>query len=241
MKKIVSLLLCATLAVTGMAQNTVVNDKNAEVRNVAGFHGVKISNGIDLYITQGNSEGVAVSAIDTKYRDKIKTEIENGILRIYYDNGMGVHLNWGFGDKKMKAYVTIKDITELQASGGSDIFVEGSLQSSNISLHLTGGSDFHGQVNVGSFTVRQSGGSDVKISGKAGSLFVDASGGSDFVGYDLISDNCDIEASGGSDVYLTVNKEMNVKASGGSDVLYKGSGVIKNYSASGSSDVRKKS
>src|SRR5437868_2890495 len=105
MKKIVSLLLCAVLAVTGMAQNnTVVNDKNAEVRNVAGFHGIKISNGIDLYITQGNSEGVAVSANETKYRDKIKTEIENGILRIYYDNGMGIHVNWGWGDRKMKAY-----------------------------------------------------------------------------------------------------------------------------------------
>jgi len=241
MKKIVTLLLCIAFAAAALAQgNTVVNDKNAEVRNVTGFHGVKVASGIDLYITQGNTEGVAVSASDIKYRDKIKTQVENGILQIYYDNGMGLHINWG-DNKKMKAYVTIKDISELQASGGSDIFVEGSLQSSGINLRLTGGSDFHGQVNVSSFSVKQSGGSDVKISGKAGTLTVDASGGSDFVGFDLATDNCSIEASGGSDVYVTVNGEMNVKASGGSDVSYKGTGVIKNYSASGSSDVRKKS
>ncbi len=240
MKKIIFFFVCADLATAAIAQNTVVNDKNAEVRQVAGFHGVRISSGIDLYITQGSTEGVAVSSSDVKYRNNIKTEIENGVLKIYYDAGMGVHVNWGWSDKHMKAYVTVKDITELQASGGSDVYVEGTLQSATLDLHLSGGSDFHGQVNTGAFTVKQTGGSDVKISGKASSISVDASGGSDFVGYDFVTDNCDIDASGGSDIYITVNKEMNVKASGGSDVSYKGSGIIRNYSSSGSSDVHKK-
>ena len=239
MKNIVSLLFFTLFAVAASAQNTVVNDKNAEVRNVPGFHGVKISGGIDLYITQGTTEGVAISVNDSKYRNNIKTEVEDGILKIYYDAGMGIHINWG-GARNMKAYVTIKDISELQASGGSDVYVEGSLQATALNLHLTGGSDFHGQVNTGIFTVKQSGGSDVKVSGKAGNITVDANGGSDFIGYDLVSDNCDIDASGGSDVYITVNKQMNVKASGGSDISYKGDCVIKNYHASGSSDVHRK-
>ena len=229
------------VAIASIAQtNTVVNDKNAQVRNVTNFHGVKISNGIDLYITQGPAEGVAVSASETKYRDNIKTEVENGILKIYYDAGIGVHFNWSIGDRKMKAYITLKDISELTASGGSDVFVQGALQATSLSLHLTGGSDFHGQVDIGTFTVRQSGGSDVKISGKAANIAIDASGGSDFIGYDLVTDNCDIYATGGSDMSVTVNKVLNVKASGGSDVSYKGTGVIKNYSASGSSDVTRK-
>ncbi|HVX51767.1 MAG TPA: head GIN domain-containing protein [Chitinophagaceae bacterium] len=240
MKKIGSLLVCAFVAVAGMAQKTVVDDKNAEVRNVSSFHGIRISSGIDLYVTQGESEGVAVSASDVKYRNNIKTEVENGILKIYYDAGMGIHVNWGWGDKKMKAYVTIKDISELNASGGSDIYVQGSLQSGDLLLHVSGGSDFHGQVSMGKLAIKQSGGSDVKISGKAGNISVDASGGSDFLGYDLMADTCDIDASGGSDVYITVNKEMNVKASGGSDVSYKGNGVIRNYNTSGSSDVHKR-
>lgn len=223
-----------------MAQKTVVEDKNAEVRSVSGFHGVYISSGIDLYITQGSTEGVAVSATERKYRDNIKTVVENGILKIYYDAGIGVHINWGWGNKKMKAYVTVKNIDDLHASGGSDIYTEGTLQADKLNLHASGGSDFHGRLNVGSFTTKLSGGSDVDVAGKAGSISVDASGGSDFKGYELIADNCDVQASGGSDVYITVNKELNVHASGGSDVTYKGTGVIKNYSTSGSSDVRKK-
>lgn len=240
MKKILSLIVCASLAITAMAQKTVVNDKNAEVRHVSGYHAVRIASGIDLYISQGNTEGVAVSANEEKYRDNIKTEVENGVLKIYYDNGMGMHFSWG-NAKNMKAYVTIKNVDELQASGGSDIYVDGALQASNFSLHVSGGSDFHGKLNAGTLTVKQSGGSDVIVSGTAGSLSIDASGGSDFRGDNMISENCDIEASGSSDVSVTVNKEMNVNASGSSDVTYRGNAVIKKYHASGSSDVHKKS
>ncbi len=240
MKKIIYFLLLAGFANIAAAQKTVVNDKNAEVRNVSAFHAVHISNGIDLYITQGDVEGVAISASELKYRENIKTIVEDGVLKIYYDAGIGVHINWGWGDKKMKAYVTVKNIDGLHASGGSDIYTEGTLQTAKLDMHLSGGSDFRGKVDVGTLTVRQSGGSDIDVSGKVGSVTVGASGGSDFKGYDLVADNCDVEASGGSDVYVTVNKELNVRASGGSDVTYKGTAVIKNYSTSGSSDVRKK-
>jgi len=239
MKKFLSLIVCAVLAITGLAQ-TVVNDKNAEVRNASGFHGVRISSGIDLYISQGSTEAVAVSANEEKYRNNIKVEVENGVLKIYYDNGMGMHFSWG-NAKNMKAYVTVKEISELQASGGSDIYVDGALKSTNFNLQVSGGSDFHGKISSGTLVVKQSGGSDVIISGTAGSLSIDANGGSDFRGYDMVTDNCDVEASGGSDVSITVNKEMNVSASGGSDVSYRGNAVIKKYHASGSSDVRKKS
>ena len=44
-----------------MAQKEI-NDPNAEARNVKGFHAVKVSTGIQLVLTQGTSEAVAVSA-----------------------------------------------------------------------------------------------------------------------------------------------------------------------------------
>ena len=65
------------------AQNTVVHDANAEVRNVTGFHAIEVSNGIKLLITQGSSEAVAVSASAPDIRDRIKTKVENG--KLYLD------------------------------------------------------------------------------------------------------------------------------------------------------------
>jgi hypothetical protein len=159
---------------------------------------------------------------DVKYRDRIKTEVKNGILKIWYDNKSGFRIETG--PRKMKAYVSFKDLDWLSGSGGSDVWVDGSIRVNKLGMDISGGSDFHGKVEVKELKVNASGGSDVDISGAAAKLEIEASGGSDFKGYDLSTDICDIEASGGSDVYITVNKEMTADASGGSDIRYKGTG-----------------
>ena len=65
------------------------------------------------------------------------------------------------------------------------------------------------------------------------------SGGSDLQGYDLNTEVCRVSNSGGSDVHISVSKELSVFASGGSDVYYKGACSVKQVS-SGGSDVIKK-
>ena len=50
---------------TTRAQRTVINDPNAEVRQVKGFHGIEVSNSINLYLSQGEEETVVVSANDS--------------------------------------------------------------------------------------------------------------------------------------------------------------------------------
>jgi hypothetical protein len=69
---------------------------------------------------------------------------------------------------------------------------------------------------------------------------VDANGASDFKGFDLQADNCDVEASGASDIKVTVNKELNARASGASGVHYKGDGVIRDLRTSGASNVSRR-
>jgi hypothetical protein len=231
MKKISSLLLLAGITATLYSQKTI-NDPNAEKRSVSGYHAILVSHGIDLYLSQGDEETVAVSASDVKYRDRIKTEVVNGVLKIWYDYDRNLKMDWG--NKRMKAYVSAKNIDRLEGSGGSDIEIYGTLKASELKLGLSGGSDFEGKVEGSTITVEQSGGSDISISGRVSTLKIDASGGSDFAGYDLISESCEIEASGGSDVTITVNKELNASASGGSDVHYKGNASVKNAKSGGS-------
>jgi len=239
MKRLIVLNAILAIALISTAQNgKTINDANAETRNLKGFHGVRIGSGIDLYLSQG-TEAVAVSASKPEWRDKIKTVVENGILKIYLEN-TGSHLIWGLSNPKLKAYVSVSTIDELKASGGSDVYIDKTIKSDKLNMNLSGGSDFRGQVDVRDLSIDQSSGSDVDISGNVGNLTVDASGGSDFKGYDLITENCSIEASGGSDAEITVNKELKVDASGGSDVYYKGSGVIRNVKSSGSSSVKKR-
>jgi hypothetical protein len=46
-----------------------------------------VGDGIDLYLSQGTEESVAVSASKDEYMDRLKTEVEDGVLKIYYDRG----------------------------------------------------------------------------------------------------------------------------------------------------------
>jgi hypothetical protein len=232
MKRIFSICL-AVLATGSIFAQKTINDPLAEKRNVSGYHAIEVSGGIDLYLSQGD-EAVAVSASDTKYRDRIKTEVKDGVLKIWYEyKNQNVQLD--FGNRKLKAYVSYKTLDNVHASGGSDVKVDGSISGNSLTLGLSGGSDFEGKVSLSDLKIHASGGSDVRISGTAGKLDIEASGGSDFKGYELVTDNCYINASGGSDVYITVNKELEADASGGSDVYYKGNGTVKNLKSNGSS------
>jgi len=236
MKKIIGLVTAAFLIISVSAQTTI-SDANAVERKVSGFHAVHIASGIDLYLSQGN-EAVAVSASETKYRDKIRTEVKDGVLKIWYEHEEGnIRISWG--NHKMKAYVSAKTLDGLVASGGSDVIVDGTFKTDKLDLKVSGGSDFKGTVEAGEVKADASGGSDIIISGSAKSIHIEASGGSDFKGSDLVVENCYIDASGGSDVSITVNKELTVDATGGSDVRYKGTGLIREIKSSGGGSVKK--
>lgn len=234
MKKLLFIVVASAFCTILQAQK--INDANAEKRNVSGYHAVEVSGGIDLYLSEGE-ESVAISASETKHRDRIKTEVKNGVLKIWYEYSSNIKIDWG--NRKMKAYVSYKSLDKVGASGGSDVLVYGSIKSPSLKLDVSGGSDFEGKVEVNNLNVGASGGSDVRISGTAKQLDIDASGGSDFKGYDLAADICNLQASGGSDVYITINKELIADASGGSDVHYKGSGLIREVKSSGSSSIKR--
>ena len=235
MKKIIVFLLLL-LPAAMMAQKQVIKDENAQPRTIGSFHAIKVSNAIDLFLSQSDEEALAVSAIKPEFRDRIKTVVEDGVLKISYDDDG----KWWKGNKKLRAYVSFKTLTRLTAGGASDVTVEGTIKANELTLSMGGASDFKGAIEANSLDVNLSGASDAVIQGKVTVLTVDANGASDFKGYDLQADNCSVEASGASDIKITVNKELNARASGASGVHYKGEGVIRELRTSGASNVSKR-
>lgn len=239
MKRIIFFLASCLPLVSVLAQKTVINDPNVEVRAVKGFHGIEVSNAIDLYLSQGDQETVAVSAAEIKWRDRIRTEVEGGILKIWLDNK---GWSWNGGGKKLKAYISFTALDKLVASGASDIYVDGVISGGSLDIRLSGASDFKGAVKVSELTLDQSGASDTHITGTVeGLTTIQSSGASDVKGYDLVTGSCNAHLSGASDIRITVSKELNVNASGASSLYYKGDGVIREMHSSGASSVSKKS
>lgn len=240
MKKILLLALCTVVAFAATAQDdkVFVNDKNAQPRSIKGpFSAISVSGSIDLYLSQSDEEVVVVSAAETRYRDRIVTEVVNGELKIHY-NDKG--LSWASGSKNLKAYVSFKTIQRLSASGASDIYANGVIKADVLKIDISGSSDFKGAVDVDHLSLDQSGSSDSRISGRAQNLKIEVSGASDVKGYDLVANYCEASASGASDIQITVEKELTASASGASDIFYKGQGITRNIKSSGASSVARR-
>ena len=237
MKKIfVSILLTSTVFFAS-AQKDIINDPDAEARAISGsFSSIKISGGIDLYLSEGD-EAVAVSASEEKYKNAIKTEITNGLLRIYFDGDKGWN-NWK--NRHLRVYVSFKNLDKVEASGACDVKVSGVITVPSLYLNLSGACDFKGAVQVTDLKLNLSGASDVTIKGTAQKVTIESTGASDVKGYELTADYCSAKASGASDINITVNKELTANASGASDINYKGNAVIKEQHSSGASSVEKK-
>jgi hypothetical protein len=230
------LFFLALLPLGLMAQKVIINDPNVAPRTVGAFHSIRVSNAIDLYLSQDETESLAVSALKEEYRDRIKTVVEDGVLKISFDND---RFNFS-GNMKLRAYISFKDIKLIVASGASDVIATSPLSVDALTIDMSGASDFKGTLDIGTFTAKLSGASDARLNGKATTVTINASGASDVKAYELITDYCNVETSGASDVQITVNKELSAKASGASDVHYKGAAVVKNIQANGASSVKKR-
>lgn len=241
MRKFISATFLLLAAASISAQKTF-NDPNVEVRNIKDFHAIRVSTGIELQLTQGDAEAVAVSAERLEDRDKIKTIVENGVLKIYFDypHEKWWKFNFDTWHKKLKAYVSIKTIDGIHTSSGAIVKVDGSLKTDKLNLDASSGASFAGSVAVsGVLDVDQNSGSHINITGSAGKLVVDGSSGSHFYGYGLTARDCDAGTSSGAGVQVTVNNELSARASSGGQIHYKGNGFIRNVHTSSGGNVSK--
>src|SRR5205085_1364293 len=97
----------------------------------------------------------------------IKTTVEKGELRIRLDDN---NLSWKrrLGNRRLKAYISVRDLDHLEGSGACVIKVVGTLSVPALDVELSGATDLNGALNVSNaFKVHLSGASDLKITGVA--------------------------------------------------------------------------
>ena len=205
-------------------------------RPVAGFTGLSVSSGIDVYLTQGNSEKLTFDVKGIE-EDEVKSEVRNGSLKLYIDR-KGGNGNYSSGrDRSVKAYVTFKQLTDLQAGGGSEVIGQSSLSFNDLNLDASGGSTVTLSLKADQLNASASGGADVKLTGSARSLNASGSSGSDLDARKLTTNTGTVSASSGSTVHVNASQSLTMKASGGSDVYYSGSAKVVSSSKSGGADI----
>jgi len=222
------LLVCTLPALSSLAQQT----KTVAVSN---FNGISVSNDIDIYLTQGNTEGIKIVA-NSEHLNKVVVEKNGSNVNIRY----GTKNSWSgsFKDREIKVYVNFKDLQTLTASGGSDVKSQNTINVPRLAITSSGGSDIELNLITNNLSITSSGGSDVDLKGKATNLEITSSGGSDVDAKEFVVENARIRSSGGADVDVYVTKALDVTASGGSDVSYKGNPAVNNHSSKSGSVTR---
>ncbi|MDT0607074.1 head GIN domain-containing protein [Croceitalea rosinachiae] len=193
------------------------------------FTAVYASEGLDVFVTQGNKFKILVEA-DENIIDLIGTDIRDGRLKI--------HAIENIGRATKNIYVTLPDVTTLQSSSGADLIAQNVIKSDKIELDASSGSDIEVQVNANEVVAESSSGADIKVSGRTDVLYADASSGSDIKARGLEAKRCNADASSGADISVNVSESLTADASSGADISYSGdANVTKKKSVSGS--VRK--
>lgn len=205
-----------------------------ENRTASGFNSIDVSGAIDVYIKQDSTTSVKVEA-DDNILEYIEVHTDGSTLEIYTENNIRLKPS-----HKIKVYVSNSEYKDLRVGGASSIRSENEITSADaLNLDVGGASEGKLEVNAPKVSVSVSGASNANIKGKTKDFEGGASGASEIRGFDLLTENADVNASGASHIEIYASVKIDGQASGASSVNYKGN-AQSSVEKSGASSVNKK-
>lgn len=238
MKKHLILLLALLCSLTLTAQSFRSVKGNGQViiqeRSLhENFQAIHASNGLNVYITAGNTPSLEVEA-DKNLHEVIETEVSNGTLTITTNKNIGK-------STKKNVYVTYVNLDRLTASAGADIEGKNLLKAQELGLICSSGGDIDIEVFSEYITASASSGGEIDIKGKSIQIDADASSGGEIDAKDLKVIHADAKASSGGAVKVNVKESLKAKASSGGKVEYYGAPSETEIQSGYSGKVSKKS
>lgn len=222
------------------AQNSSKNRENSsvtvsdEVRNIGKFSGISVSNGIKVNFTQGNSQKVQVQA-DSGKENYIKTEVENGILRIYTQAPKGKSISIKNAVVNVIA-PSLNNIILNSAAGfistntvNADVLnvevysaarLNGSFKTNTLNIDATSGSNTKMDVFTKTLNIDATSAAEIELNGKTDLANFDVSSAATVNTENLVSKKAIIDVSSAANLKVNVSEKMDGKISSGANVRY---------------------
>ncbi|MBV5315208.1 MAG: DUF2807 domain-containing protein [Prolixibacteraceae bacterium] len=192
-----------------------------QIRQVGQFDQIKVSRGMNVYITQGSPAKVVVIA-DSNLHEIIETEVEGDVLKVTANE----NIRWA---KEKKVMITVEKLTGVEASSGSNGYTQAKFTADNLELKASSGANLKMEVDAQYLKADCSSGANIRLSGAAKEAELETSSGANLKGEELKVGQCRMRASSGGNVASTVIDKLEAKASSGGNVVY--------YGEPGSTDV----
>lgn len=130
-----------------------------ETRAVSGFTGISASNVFDITVTKGAAESLVITA-DEKVMPYVRSEVRNGVLKLYLDND---HRPKHMDVNNLKAAVTVKELETVKLSGACKLTSDAVFTPAQFEVGLSGASSLQLAVETGKLSLEVSGASKVTL------------------------------------------------------------------------------
>lgn len=228
--------LALTACINGQFRKAVYGNRNVvrKERPAGSFTSVKVSTGIDLYLTQGDKMSITVEA-DENLHEYIITEIRGDELYIRHEDNINVR-----EAERERVYVTMKDIKSLYTSSAGDIVGETPVKTDDLKLDASSAGDIKLEVYAKNIRVDGSSSGDITLDGEADMIEADLSSAGDLNAYNLKTREADISVSSAGDADVYVTEKLTARASSAGDINYKGDPKYIDAHASSAGGIHRK-
>lgn len=226
--KLLAIIIIAAFATTLSAQ------EKSEIRNVKGFNGIDVSEGIKVELTQGKADSVIVIA-DTEYIDRVVTELDETTLKIYIKGN-----DWNGWNKKILVKVTAVKIEDIEASSGSTLVTQNLIESEKLEMEVSSGATIQVAYKAPNSSCESSSGATAKLKGVTKFFDAEANSGASIHAKELKAIKVKADVSSGASIDVNVEEELNADASSGGSIEYSGDPTMKDIEKSSGGSVSKK-
>lgn len=218
--KLLSILFIATLfsACNANMFNGVSGNRNVRTENRSiqeNFTRVKVSTGLELYLTKGVQPKITVEA-DENLQDLIITEVKNGVLIIYSEKNI-----WKAAARKV--YVTAKTLEGITATSGAEVYTEETITADTIDINASSGAQMEISLDANSVETNATSGANIYVFGLTEKHTSSATSGASIEAYELRSKQVTARVTSGADINIYASESMNATATSGGDIDFKGS------------------
>ena len=203
-----------------------------EDRPADSFNRLKVSSGVDVFITQGEEESLKVIA-DENLLEYIKTEIIDNTLKIYTEANIRQA-------KSKEVHLVYKQLREIDISSAGDVEGTNRMKVDDLDLDLSSAGDLVLDVEATRINCNISSAGDARLSGTVDELNADLSSAGDLYAWDLVVRKARVNASSAGNARIYATEEVDLSSSSAGDIYYKGDPKIINVSRSSAGNIIKK-
>ncbi|MDR2928155.1 MAG: DUF2807 domain-containing protein [Cytophagaceae bacterium] len=225
--KVFSMLFAGLLFVAVCNAQSVKSEINVDL-----FKAIKVSEAINLYLTQGDEQSITVEA-DERNIEHVVVETRGKMLHVYFGGSRRIVIT-----EPVNVYVTAVQLELIEVTSGASLHCKQQLKPKTLKVKCSSAGNAHIDVECFGLVLETSSGSDMEVKGSAVNLSANASSGSSIDTRKLEAINAILEASSGADITASVLNAIEAKASSASNILYYGAPEQRIIKQSSGGEVR---